>query len=131
MRRFILSTLAILILVIAGVAQPTWPDLTTIKVGVKKTCTVDGAATPGSEKARLNRLKNRFQLPTGTVTPITLNQLLILNHSHIQGQYIVGFPDSSDVNNQRAVALEGGGFCTLGKVRSDSALLRNVAMAKR
>lgn len=44
MRRFILSTLAMLIFVLAGTAQQAWPDLTTIKVGVNKTCTVDGAA---------------------------------------------------------------------------------------
>jgi hypothetical protein len=107
MRRFILSTLATLLFILAGTAQPSWPDLTTIKVGVNKTCTVDGAAAPGSEKARLNRLKNRFRLPNGTATPITLNQLLTLNQGHIQGQQIIGFPDSSDANNQRAVTLEG------------------------
>jgi len=107
MQRIILSALAVLIFILVGMAQPAWPDLTTIRVGVNKTCTVDGAAVPGSEKARLNRLKNRFRLPEGTATSITLNQLLTLNQGHIQGQHIIDFPDSSDPDNQRAVSFIG------------------------
>jgi hypothetical protein len=42
----------------------------------------------GTEKAKSNDLKNRFRL---------------------QGNQIVGFPGSSDSNNQRAVTLEGFG----------------------
>lgn len=110
MRRIILSalaTLSTLIFILVVMAEPAWPDLTTINVGVNKTCSVDGAAAPGSEKARLNRLKNRFQLPSVPVTQITLNQLLALNQGHIQGQHIVGFPDSSAADNQRAISFEG------------------------
>lgn len=109
MKRKLLTSLFIFILVLVGtaLAQPQWPDLTTIKVGVNKTCTVDGSATPGTEKARLNRLKNRFRFPTSNATPITLNQLLALNQGHIQNEQIVGFPGSGHPDNQRAVTFEG------------------------
>jgi hypothetical protein len=83
-----------------------WPNLTTISVG-NKMCSIDGAAQPGSEKAKLNDLKNRFRLPTGNFSPVTFDELLALNQGHIQGNQIVGFPGSSDSNNQRAVSLEG------------------------
>jgi hypothetical protein len=86
--------------------KPKWPNLTTINVG-NKMCSIDGAAQPGSEKAKLNDLKNRFRLPTGNFSPISFDELLALNQGHIQGNQIVGFPGSSDSNNQRAVSLEG------------------------
>ena len=77
-----------------------WPDLTTISVG-NKMCSIDGAAQPGSEKAKLNDLKNRFRLPSGSFSPITFDELLALNQGHIQGNQIVGFPGSSDSGNKR------------------------------
>ena len=87
-----------------------WPDLTTLKKFNNpkgKTCGIDGAATPGSEKARLNDLKNRFRLPTGEFESITFDDLLALNQGHIKGKKIIGFPDSNDANNQRAVSVVG------------------------
>jgi hypothetical protein len=109
MKRFILSILAVSIFVLVGFAQAPWPNLNTITVGDNQTCTIDGSANPATnpEKARLNRLKNRYRLPTGNAQTITFNQLLALNQGHIQGNNMVGFPNSSDPNNQRAVVLEG------------------------
>jgi hypothetical protein len=86
--------------------KPKWPNLTTINVG-NKMRSIDGAAQPATEKAKSNDLKNRFRLPTGNFSPITFDDLLALNQGHIQGNQIVGFPSSSDPNNQRAVSLEG------------------------
>ncbi len=89
-------------------APTPWPDLTTIKVGGNKTCGMDGAATD-EEKAKLNNLKNRFELPSEDFQPITFEELLALNQGHPDNheKAIVEFPDSSDENNQRAVTLEG------------------------
>ena len=94
------------------VAVPTpWPDLTTINVGGHKTCSIDGAGAPGSEKAKLNDLKNRFRLPSGNFQTVTFDDLLALNQGHVvtvnHKKKIVGFPNSSDPNNQRAVTFEG------------------------
>ncbi len=87
-------------------APTPWPDLTNLKLGTK-TCGIDGAGAPGSEKAKLNDLKNRFRLPSGQFQPITFDNLLALNQGHVQGSKIVGFPGSADPNNQRAVTVEG------------------------
>jgi len=39
------------------IPEPTpWPDLANLKLGTK-TCGIDGAGAPGSEKAKLNDLK--------------------------------------------------------------------------
>jgi hypothetical protein len=98
-----------------------WPDLTTIKEGANKTCGIDGAAQHGTEKAKLNDLKNRFTLPNGDFTPITFDELTALPQGQIQGTNIVGFPGSSDPNNARAVILEGyiaqvsTGGCSFGE----------------
>src|SRR5438034_7449727 len=80
-------------------------DLTTINVGGNKMCGIDGAGAPGSEKAKLNDLKNRFRLPTGSFQPITFDELLALNQGHQNATHkkIIGFPNSGDPNNQRAV----------------------------
>jgi hypothetical protein len=86
-------------------------NLTTINVGNGKTCGVNGAGAPGSEKAKLNQLKNRFQLPSGAFKTITFADLLALNQGHAVTSgaktTIVGFPNSGDRNNKRAVTLEG------------------------
>src|SRR5258707_12308010 len=87
--------------------KPAGTDLTIINVGGTKTCGIDGAGAPGSEKAKLNDLKNRFRLPSGQFQPITFDNLLALNQGHVQGSKIVGFPGSADPNNQRAVTVEG------------------------
>jgi len=84
-----------------------WPDLTVVRLSKFKKCGIDGAATPGTEKAKLNRLKNRFRLPTAAFEPITFADLLALNQGHIQGTKMVGFPKSSNPNNRRAVSLTG------------------------
>jgi hypothetical protein len=87
------------------------PDLATITLDDGKTCGVNGAATAGTEKAKLNQLKNRFRLPSGNFETITFGDLLKLNQGRAVGsgrnRRIVGFPNSSDRNNQRAVTLEG------------------------
>jgi hypothetical protein len=87
--------------------RSAWPDLTTIDEGGGKMCSVDGAGAPNSEKAKENDLKNRFRLPSTPFTSISFDELLALNQGHVQGNKIVGFPDASDLNNQRAVSLEG------------------------
>lgn len=110
MKKSILPTLLVLILIIVGSASPATQNLTTITVGRNKTCGVNGAGAPGSEKAKLNRLKNRFRLPSGEFETVTFDDLLALNQGHVQGvttKKIVGFPKSGDPNNRRAVTLEG------------------------
>jgi hypothetical protein len=84
-----------------------WPDLTTIDEGGGQMCSIDGAGAPNSEKAKENDLKNRFRLPSTPFTPISFDELLALNQGRVQGNKIVGLPDASDPNNQRAVSLEG------------------------
>jgi hypothetical protein len=102
-----------------GLATPTptptpWPNLTTLNNFPNPSgnnCTIDGAAQPGSEKAKLNDLKNRFRLPTGPFQSISFGDLLALNQGHVitvnHKKKIVGFPTSSNPNNQRAVTLTG------------------------
>jgi hypothetical protein len=86
-----------------------WPNLTTINVGGAKTCGIDGAGQHGTEKAKLNDLKNRFRLPSGEFEPVAFSDLLALNQGHPDPLHktIIDFPDSSDPNNQRAVTIEG------------------------
>ena len=88
-----------------------WPDLSTLTgfsnpSGNK--CGINGAGA-SQEKKALNRLKNRFRLPEDAFEAITLNDLLTLNQGHANSQHndIVGFPNSDDPNNQRAVTVEG------------------------
>ena len=99
-----------------SLARPTptptpWPNLDTLDKFTNpsgNTCGIDGAATHGTEKAALNDLKNRYRLPQGQFGPITFSQLLALNQGHVTAQRkIIGFPDSKDPNNQRAVSLVG------------------------
>ncbi len=89
--------------------KPAGTDLTIINVGGNKTCGIDGAGAPGSEKAKLNDLKNRFRLPSGNFTPVTFDELLALKQGDPDAQHktIINFPGSNDPNNQRAVSLEG------------------------
>src|SRR5260370_40772138 len=89
--------------------KPAGTDLTIINVGGNKSCSIDGAGAPGSEKAKLNDLKNRFRLPSGNFTPVTFDELLSFPQGapDAQHQHIVNFPGSGDSRNQRAVSLEG------------------------
>jgi hypothetical protein len=90
---------------------PEWPDLTTLQYPNGKTCSIDGAGQPGSEKSKLNNLKNRFRLPSGDFQAITFDTLLGLNQGRATGsaskRKIVDFPGSGDPDNQRPVSLEG------------------------
>lgn len=94
-------------------APQQWPNLdvlTNYPNPSGDTCGVDGAATPGTEKARLNRQKNRYRLPAnGVFEPITYEELLALPHGVVnnQGTQIVNYPRSSDPNNRRAVSFVG------------------------
>jgi hypothetical protein len=100
----------------AGAPLPTptptpWPDLSTLTNFPNATgnkCGINGAGQSAEKKA-LNRLKNRFRLPSEEFESITFNELLALNQGHANSQHndIVGFPNSSDPNNQRAVTIEG------------------------
>lgn len=126
MKKSVLLTLLVLILIFIGTASlspaaldtktpkpvpPQGPNLTTISVGNNKKCGVNGAGAPGSEKAKLNTLKNRFRLPSGDFDTVTFDDLLALNQGHAVGsgtrKKIVDFPNSSDPNNLRAVTIEG------------------------
>src|SRR5712691_10491354 len=117
MKRSLITLLSVVLLLVAADAKPkgkkkpkpSGSDLTTINVGGNKTCGIDGAGAPGSEKAKLNDLKNRFRLPSGNFAPVTFDELLALNqgNANAQGTQIINFPGSNDPNNQRAVSLEG------------------------
>jgi hypothetical protein len=106
MKRTFLVVFLTFLLVSIALSQ-SWPNLTTIDVGGGNSCGIDGAAQPNTEKAKLNNLKNRFRLPNQPFTPITFTQLQGLNQGHLQGKKIVGYPESSNPNNKRAVSLEG------------------------
>ena len=90
-----------------------WPNLTTLtnfNNPSGTTCSVDGAATPGTEKSKSNRLKNRFRLPAdGNFESITFDDLLALEQgqANAAGTKIVGFPKSSHPDNRRTVSLTG------------------------
>jgi hypothetical protein len=92
-----------------------WPDLTVLDNFTNPrgdTCTIDGAAQPNTEKARLNRLKNRFRLPQGGqagFSEITFEELLQLPHGEIDEQRntVVNFPGSGHTDNRRAVSFVG------------------------
>lgn len=117
MKRLMLTVLSVVLLLIAVDAKPkgkkkpklAWPDLTVINVGGNKTCGIDGAGAPGSEKAKLNDLKNRFRLPSGSFDPIVFDELLGFPQGEpdAQHQHIINFPGSGDQRNKRAVSLEG------------------------
>jgi hypothetical protein len=97
---------------ITSAPQPVptpWPDLTWIKVGSNKSCGIDGAAEAQSEKAKLNNLKNRFELPSGDFEPITFEGLLALKQGEPNDDEteIVDFPNSTDEDNEKAVSIEG------------------------
>jgi hypothetical protein len=88
-----------------------WPDLSTLTNFPNATgnkCGMNGAGQSAEKKA-LNRLKNRFRLPSTEFESITFPELLALNQGHANSQHddIVGFPNSNDPNNQRAVTIEG------------------------
>jgi hypothetical protein len=138
MRRSLIALLTVVLLLIAVDAKPKHkqnkpkptqsPDLTVIDVG-GKSCGIDGAGAPGSEKAKLNDLKNRFRLPSGNFTPVSFDELLGLPQGvpDAQRKHIINFPGSSDPNNQRAVSLEGfvkrvfvGGCATHGNTGGES-----------
>jgi hypothetical protein len=118
MKRYPVLPAAILLLILCALVVPvdatkkpkkkqSWPDLTNINVGNPQVCNIDGAAQHGTEKAKLNDLKNRFRLPTGSFQTVTFSELLSMNQGHIDGDTVVGFPGSSDDGNTKAVTLEG------------------------
>lgn len=90
-----------------------WPNLdvlTNYSNPSGDTCGLDGAAQPGTEKARLNRQKNRYRLPNnGVFEPISYEELLGLPQGEPNAAQtkIVNYPRSSDANNRRAVSFVG------------------------
>jgi hypothetical protein len=120
MKRYPVLTISILFLILCTLVVPvvatkkkkqqtTWPNLTNINVGNPQMCNIDGAAQHGTEKAKLNDLKNRFRLPNGSFETVTFDGLLAMKQGHIGGDTIVDFPGSSDLGNTKAVTLEGYG----------------------
>ncbi len=65
MKRFAIVSSAIAVCFATVVAQNSWPDLTKMwDSGYKDdSCTIYGAAQPGTDKAYSNAKKNRFRLP--------------------------------------------------------------------
>jgi hypothetical protein len=108
-----LSTLSLLLLASTAAAQqPTpWPDLDVLKPfkGWKtNSCSIDGAGKPGTEKARSNRLKNRYHLPPNGFQEITYEELMALDKGRINSKNeVVDFPQSDHPDNQRAVSFVG------------------------
>src|SRR5262249_39093907 len=109
-RRLMVMAFVLGSLVLVGklaLSQGTWPDLTTLTNYPKpgKTCSLEGSAIPGTEKAKSNALKNRFTLPEGgwaSFKPITCKEMLAL--PPYSGQPA---PASDDAGNAKAVQMVG------------------------
>jgi hypothetical protein len=90
---------------IAVRAQPSWPNLDILQHYPNRagtTCSLDGSARPGSEKAATNHLKNRYTLPTSGFESLLLSDLIKLPSGTPNAP-----PTSADPNNQRAVTVIG------------------------
>ena len=90
----------------------SWPNLDVLKPwhGLNvNSCGLDGFGKPGTEKAKSNELKNRYHLPGDPFKEVTFADLLAFNQGHVStdGTKVVGFPDSSDTNNNQAVSIVG------------------------
>jgi hypothetical protein len=74
-----------------------------------ESCDLNGAGKVGTEKAKSNRLKNRYTLPDAAFEEVTFAHLLALNQGEISSdkKQIINFPRSNDPNNQRAVSIVG------------------------
>lgn len=89
--------------------QNEWPNLdrlTKFKNPKGTTCGLDGAAPRGSEKARINRLRNRYHLPANGFENFTLKDLLALPQDEISPEKVLINYRASDENN-RAVTFIG------------------------
>src|SRR5205809_7244686 len=90
---------------IAVMAQPSWPNLDTLRNYPNPggtTCRLEGSGRPGSEKGNSNALKNRYKLPTNGFASLLLSDIL-----HLPSGTPDARPTSADPNNQRAVTVVG------------------------
>src|ERR1051326_6369768 len=89
----------------AALSQQPWPDLTVLTNYSNphgSTCSIDGTAQPGSEKAKSNQLKNRFQPPPQGFVPVQLADMLQLSPGPNQPA-----PRSGEVRNNQAISIAG------------------------
>ncbi len=91
--------------IVDAIPASQWPDLSVLSnfAADGGDCGPNGSATPSSEKARSNELKNRFRLPSDNIfKPIRLSTLFDLNSGTLESP-----PLAADPNNLRAVSVTG------------------------
>ena len=91
--------------VMAVKAQPSWPNLDTLRNYPNPggtTCRLEGSGRPGSEKGNSNVLKNRYKLPANGFESLLLSDIISLPSGTLDAR-----PTSADPNNQRAVTVVG------------------------
>jgi Metal binding domain of Ada len=91
--------------VMVAKAQPSWPNLDTLRnypTPAGTTCRLEGSGRPGSEKGNANALKNRYKLPPNGFESLLLSDIINLPSGTPDAR-----PTSADPNNQRAVTVVG------------------------
>jgi hypothetical protein len=88
-----------------------WPNLDVLSPfkGLKtNSCGLNGAGKAGSEKAKSNRLKNRYHLPDTPFEVVTFDDLMRLDQGRVSRSHtILDFPMSDHPDNRRAVQFTG------------------------